>query len=637
MIIAEVDVEKTLFLDVMGNTPRPELEPRLWRSAINTEPLFGRFFGFHYAPELRNFLSIVNIARGSISTAAATTADSSSPIIRNIAALGWGWVYSNMVILNNLGVSIDAASQIGADSTQTLHNIGQVRTFMNLVEDPVLSGVAALASADVALDHVFAIRCTSDVDPERDDVSHAGMTKIPVPSRPIPARVISYPERPIVRSQLTNSSSIEQHAAPPAIVAEAIVNEMSDSAGAQVVAPTVGDIQLSVDVPAIQIEDLALEEASRAPLDSLNGVKQAQDQAGAAPGLDFDSPRAGPRPSTLEISSRKRSESRAASLLPASTEKSKLASAIKKEFVKLHSNVSSFLAPHHAEPATALIVHFHGGGFISQSSGGHLVYLKEWAADVPDAVILSVDYRLAPENPYPAALDDCLYAYQWALENTTILGTKAERVVLCGDSAGGNLAVAVALKAQTYGLRAADGIALAYPALYVNVAWSPSRLLSFFDPLLPLSILDLCLRAYVPDGERPHDNPLISPLVAPSEALRALPPVAIIAGSLDPLLDDAVQFAHNLRQQGRTDVTLRVMESLPHGFLNMVQVSRQARAASSLLSGQMAAMLGVSQRPGLGIAEALDESAAGEGAEVVLGASGGHADLVPPVATLFNT
>lgn len=620
---------KTLFLDVTGNCPRPELEPRLWRSAINTEPLFGRFFGFHYAPDMRNFLSVVNVARGSISTAAALTADTRMPMIRNIATLGWGWVYSHMVILNNLGVRIDGASQIGVDDTSVPHGIDEVRTFMNLAEDPVLSGVAALASADVAVDILFTIG--DDLDEKTENSAGIDDTRVPVPGRPIPVRIVSYPGRPIARSDLIHASSRKEQ--PPSERASQIpVVGVGDSSRDG--ASHVDNGDPSDAVPVVQAADMV---GSSWPLESISGVvKQVQDQIGAATSRYLDSP------NTSSMNSRASSvaETRPAADI-ASTgvkkvgEKSVLASAIKKEFVKLQSNVSAFLAPQYSEPASALIIHFHGGGFISQSSAGHLVYLKEWAADVPDAVILSVDYRWAPENPYPAALDDCLYAYQWALENAATLGTKAEHIVLAGDSAGGNLAVAVALKAQAHGLRVVDGIGLAYPALYVNVAWSPSRLLSFFDPLLPLSILDLCLRAYVPEGEHPHANPFISPLVASSEALKALPPIAVIVGSLDPLLDDAVQFSHNLRQQGRENDTLRVIESLPHGFLNMVQVSRQAREASSLLSGQLAAMLQVPQRPGRGPPGTAANNV-GTGAGFATGTSAGEDVAMPPSAAIFD-
>lgn len=595
MIIKEVDVGKTLFLDVTGNSPRPELEPRLWRTTINTEPLFGRFFGFHYAPDMRNFLTVVNVARGSISSAAASTADTRMPMIRNIATLGWGWVYSHMVILNNLGMRIDGASQIGVDDTRIPHGIEEVRTFMNLAEDPVFSGVVALASADVAVDILFSIGGEAHERSKRSSVDDA---LAPSPAEPIPVRIVSYPGRPITRSDLVHVTS--KRTRPPASERDLQVSSVDDVDSPRDHVPVVDSVERSDAVPVAQDVGVA---GSKWPLESISGVvKQVQEQIGAATSRYLESPVAetDASPETPVARSEEVPPVRSDSIAGKVGEKSVLASAIKKEFDKLQSNVSAFLAPHYSEPASALIIHFHGGGFISQSSAGHLVYLKEWAADVPDAVILSVDYRWAPENPYPAALDDCLYAYQWALENAAAIGTRAERIVLTGDSAGGNLAVAVALKAQARGLRAADGIGLAYPALYVNVAWSPSRLLSFFDPLLPLSILDICLRAYVPEGERPHDNPFISPLVASPEALKALPPIAVIVGSLDPLLDDAVQFARNLQQQGRETDTLRVIESLPHGFLNMVQVSRQAREASGLLSGQLAAMLQVPQRPGRG-------------------------------------
>jgi acetyl esterase/lipase len=639
MIIAEVDVRKTLFLDVMGDEPRPELEPRLWRSAINTDPLFGRFFGFHYAPEMRSFLSVVNIARGSISSAAASTADKSSPIIRNIAALGWGWVYSNMVILNNLGVTIDGVSQIGSDRSHAPHGIEQVRMFMNLAEDPFVSGVAALASADVAIDHVFSIFGDRDQGKEIGGVSALETRRVPIPVSPMPARVISYPGRPLARSALKNAPSISRRPAARTAELEALVDETAEVSATGGSAPVVRNGPEISEESAVDFAHVPRDAGSKGPLESLSGVvKQMQNQIGAAAARIMESPRPQPTSAPAGTAAVDRPEPAAASSISDSADTSVLASAIKNEFTKLHTNVSSFLGPHRGEPAPGLILHFHGGGFVSQSSAGHSIYLKEWAADLPDAVILSVDYRLAPENPYPCALEDCLFAYQWALENATLIGTKAERVVLCGDSAGGNLAVAVALKAQAYGLRPADGICLAYPALYVNVAWSPSRLLSFFDPLLPLSILDLCLRAYVPEGERSHDNPFISPLIASPDALRALPPVALITGSLDPLLDDAVQFAHNLRQCGRDGDTLHVVESLPHGFLNLVQVSRQARDASCLLSSRMAGMLGIKQRAGRGLATTDSDAGPAEGAAVAGGSSAEDTVAATlPAAALFDT
>jgi len=102
-----------------------------------------------------------------------------------------------------------------------------------------------------------------------------------------------------------------------------------------------------------------------------------------------------------------------------------------------------------------------------------------------DAPVLSVDYSLAPQYPYPHALNECFYAYAWALANPSKLGWSGERICVTGDSAGGNLATAVALKCIQESLRRPDGIVLFYPVLSVEIAVSPSRFLSLMDPLLP--------------------------------------------------------------------------------------------------------------------------------------------------------
>ncbi|TRY84545.1 hypothetical protein DNTS_001300, partial [Danionella cerebrum] len=137
-------------------------------------------------------------------------------------------------------------------------------------------------------------------------------------------------------------------------------------------------------------------------------------------------------------------------------------------------------------PSPWLVLHFHGGGF---------PYLRSWSQDLK-APVLSVDYSLAPEAPFPRALEECFYAYCWAIKNHNLLGWTGERVCLAGDSAGGNLCVTVSMRAAAHGVRMPDGIVAAYPATLLTVYASPSRLLSLMDPLLPLSVLARCLSAY---------------------------------------------------------------------------------------------------------------------------------------------
>uniref|UniRef100_A0A3P8RI72 Hormone-sensitive lipase n=1 Tax=Astatotilapia calliptera TaxID=8154 RepID=A0A3P8RI72_ASTCA len=142
-----------------------------------------------------------------------------------------------------------------------------------------------------------------------------------------------------------------------------------------------------------------------------------------------------------------------------------------------------------------LLIHFHGGGFVAQTSKSHEPYLKSWSQDL-GVPILSVDYSLAPEAPFPRALEECFYAYCWALRNHHLLGWTGEKVCLAGDSAGGNLCVTTSMRAAAFGVRMPDGIVAAYPATLLTAYASPSRLLTLMDPLLPLSVLSRCLSAY---------------------------------------------------------------------------------------------------------------------------------------------
>ncbi|XP_059206655.1 lipase, hormone-sensitive a [Centropristis striata] len=142
-----------------------------------------------------------------------------------------------------------------------------------------------------------------------------------------------------------------------------------------------------------------------------------------------------------------------------------------------------------------LLIHFHGGAFVAQTSKSHENYLRTWSKEL-SVPILSVDYSLSPEAPFPRALEECFYAYCWALNNCHLLGSTAERVCLAGDSAGGNLCITVSMKAISSGIRVPDGIMAAYPATLLTTDASPSRLLTLIDPLLPLGVLAKCVNAY---------------------------------------------------------------------------------------------------------------------------------------------
>ncbi|KAJ8316190.1 hypothetical protein KUTeg_006204 [Tegillarca granosa] len=117
---------------------------------------------------------------------------------------------------------------------------------------------------------------------------------------------------------------------------------------------------------------------------------------------------------------------------------------------------------------------------------------EQWAMDL-DVPILSIDYSLAPELPFPRALEECFYAYCWALKNCHKLGSTGEMICLAGDSAGGNLMTSTSLRAGSFGIRVPDGIMAAYTPFLAQYTPSPSRLMCLMDPLLPVGILARCL------------------------------------------------------------------------------------------------------------------------------------------------
>jgi len=254
----------------------------------------------------------------------------------------------------------------------------------------------------------------------------------------------------------------------------------------------------------------------------------------------------------------------------------KKSSPMKQEPVKSSNNTSSL--------ANALIIHFHGGGFIAHTSISHLMYLRKWAKET-NIPILTVEYRLAPEFPYPVAFDECYFAYQWALQNPTKLGTTGERIILVGDSAGGNLATAVTLRAIADRTRVPDGLLLIYPTLYMRFVPSPSRLLSLIDPMLSLNTLRCCLKAYLPKDNAVElmRSPYVSPVCATDDLLRQMPDkVYIVCGTLDPLFDDSIFFAKRLLSVGK-HCQLKIFDGFPHGFLNLASVPSLGKEMHSVV------------------------------------------------------
>jgi len=218
-----------------------------------------------------------------------------------------------------------------------------------------------------------------------------------------------------------------------------------------------------------------------------------------------------------------------------------------------------------------IILHFHGGGFLAGSPESHEVYLRPWAIQT-NAVIISVDYTLAPEGKYPLPTDECLFVYKWILDGG-LPGIKIKNITLVGDSAGGNLVLGVTFKAIESNLRKPDSLILAYPAVNMCKIVSPSRLVFINDVLVPYYFMNICFESYIPKGLDPQTDPICSPVHANDELLQTLRDVNIVifSAGLDPLLDDSIKLGKRF-QENNIKYDHYVFRLLPHGFLNLAQI-----------------------------------------------------------------
>jgi acetyl esterase/lipase len=231
-----------------------------------------------------------------------------------------------------------------------------------------------------------------------------------------------------------------------------------------------------------------------------------------------------------------------------------------------------------------LILYFHGGGFVlgNLDLGG---WISGSVAARVGAVVVSVDYRLAPTHRFPAAVEDCYAALEWAAEHAAELGATGPIGVM-GESAGGNLATVACLVARERGGPSVSHQALMYPAVDMtgkdNAAAGPST------PFLSAAEMSAYDRLYLgPDSDGSH--PWASPLLAADHA--GLPPALIQVGEHDPLRDSGKRYAAALRAAG-VPVRLTEYVGMPHGFLNFPGLSAAAHQALAEVCAEQEAALG---------------------------------------------
>jgi len=256
-----------------------------------------------------------------------------------------------------------------------------------------------------------------------------------------------------------------------------------------------------------------------------------------------------------------------------------------------------------SDGALPTIVYFHGGGWMTGSVETADI-LARALCDGARALVVSVEYRLAPEHPWPAALDDAEAALAWAASAGPALGGNAGKLAVAGDSSGANLAAALVLRRRRASrLRTPESAAriaaqiLFYPYLdlsFERLAQYPSMLENASGYYVDLDSLRVCARRYLRGGAS-EDHPEVSPLCA--ESVADLPPTVIALAEFDPLRDQGHAFAQRLQAAG-VPVILRRGNGLVHGYGDLVGCSAAARGELLQVTAAARSLLWHERQPG---------------------------------------
>lgn len=215
---------------------------------------------------------------------------------------------------------------------------------------------------------------------------------------------------------------------------------------------------------------------------------------------------------------------------------------------------AEWISPAGAQPEQTLL-YFHGGGYVSGSCLTHRAHVAKFVLGSGGRALL-FDYRIAPEHPYPAALEDALHAYRWLLDQ----GHDPARIAFVGDSAGGGLCLATLVAARGQGLPLPAAAVALSPWTDLQCTGDSIVTRAKVDPFTPAGAWTVFSAYYA--GDHDPADPLISPLYA---ALDGLPPLLIYAGDADVLVDDSLRFADKARAAG-VDVTLHIGAGLFHCY-----------------------------------------------------------------------
>ena len=258
----------------------------------------------------------------------------------------------------------------------------------------------------------------------------------------------------------------------------------------------------------------------------------------------------------------------------------------------------SIPAPHGAIPArlytpkvlrttdglAPCLVFYHGGGWVIGDLDSHDVVCRKLAHE-GELIVISIDYRLAPEHKFPAAVDDATTALKWVAANARHLGIDAGRLTVGGDSAGGNLAAVVALAARDNDGPKLAGQVLIYPATDFAMT-HPSHSEPETSVLLTHSVIKWFCNHYLNGAADVHDW-RASP--ARAKTLIGLPPAYVLTAGADPLRDEGDEYARRLKEAG-VAVTYRHFPGQFHGFFTMGKLLPQANIAASDIASWLKAL-----------------------------------------------
>lgn len=245
--------------------------------------------------------------------------------------------------------------------------------------------------------------------------------------------------------------------------------------------------------------------------------------------------------------------------------------------------VPSRLYRPNANTDLGLLVYYHGGGWVIGGLDSHDAVCRSLANRMGHAV-LSVDYRLAPEHVFPAAVEDALCSVRWAYENATELGINPDRIAVGGDSAGGNLAAVVAQQRPVPLVFQM----LIYPATDMTQSFG-SQKENAAGPVLTEQAMDWFIGHYMP-ASADRKDPLASPHFSPDALLKGAPPALIITAELDPLRDEGEEYGRRLIANGVSASIVRY-NGMFHSFFGMHQLLDDANSAHTLAASMTAKAL----------------------------------------------